>query len=71
MVYGVVRVNVYSANAVPRVAELTVSLKVATIESSDLLLTFAVMLPDGEFRLRNLTFHVFNDFPIIFLPRQF
>ena len=64
MVYGVVSVNVYSANEVPKVVEFIVSLKVATIASSDLLLTFAVTLPDGVPRFRNLTFQVFSDFPI-------
>ena len=55
MVYGVVSVNVYSVNEVPKVVEFIVSLNVATIASSDLLLTFAVTLPDGVPRFRNLS----------------
>ena len=48
----------------PKVVEFIVSLIVATIVSSDLLLSFAVTLSDGVPRFRNLTFQVFNDFPI-------
>ena len=55
IVCGVVRVKVYSTNVVPRVCEFIISLKLATIASSDLLLTFAVTFPEGVPRFRNLT----------------
>ena len=54
----------YSANAVPTIVESIVSLNVATTESSDFLLIFAVTGPDGVPDFLNLIFQDFSDFPI-------
>ena len=60
--YGFVNVNVYSDNAVPRVVELMVSLKVVATESL-VFLILAVMLPDGVPVFFKRTFQDFKDFP--------
>jgi hypothetical protein len=62
IVYGLAKVNVYSAYVVPNEVEFIVSMNVATTESSDFLLIFALMIPDGVPVFFNLTFHNFSSF---------
>ena len=57
--------KVYSAKEVPKVVESILSLNVATMPSSDFLLTLARTIPEGVPALLKRTFHDRRAFPMI------
>ena len=63
MVYGLVKVNVYSAYVVVKEVESILSLNVAAIESPGFFLTLAIINPDGDPVFFKRTFQDLSCFP--------
>ena len=63
IVYGLVKVKVYSANEVPKVVESILSLNVAAIESPGFFLTLAIINPEGVPVFFKRTFQDLSRFP--------